>query len=107
MEQRDYQYIENPATLSRRQFISISAVALAALAAPVLWYKGQLDGKNDYIQARINGLYQDDKEAIIRVSHKNPMVAKYYSEFGGEPCNHLSHELLHTHYVDRTKLMAS
>ena len=107
MKRMEYQYVENPASLSRRQFISISAITVAALALPTFWYKKQLTGKNDYIRARINGLYTDDEKALIRVSHKNPMIAKYYSEFGGTPCSHLSHELLHTHYIDRTKITIS
>ena len=31
-----------------------------------------------------------------------PAIQELYKEFLGEPCGHKSHELLHTHYVDRS-----
>jgi ferredoxin hydrogenase small subunit len=58
---------------------------------------------NNYIKARTKGLYQDDEKSAVRVSHANKSVARYYQEFGGEPLGHLSHELLHTRYINRTK----
>lgn len=39
----------------------------------------------------------------MRKSHENPEVKELYADFLGEPNGHLAHELLHTHYVDRSK----
>lgn len=46
--------------------------------------------------------YDEDEAMTIRKSHENPAIKKIYEEFLGEPCGHKSHELLHTHYVDRS-----
>lgn len=39
----------------------------------------------------------------IRKSHKNPYITKIYDEFLGKPNGYLSHKLLHTHYLKRSK----
>ena len=60
--------------------------------------------KNSYLEtqaARTEGIYRIDRNRPIRQSHNNPDVVRLYKEFLGEPCGHLSHELLHTHYKDR------
>ncbi|MGI6161050.1 MAG: NADH-dependent [FeFe] hydrogenase, group A6 [Christensenellales bacterium] len=53
--------------------------------------------------ARAKAIYEEDESMTLRKSHKNPSVQKLYDEFLGEPCGHLSHELLHTHYTARPK----
>lgn len=103
MENKKYQYIENPLHVTRREFITISGIIVAFLALPAVWIKTLTSANNNYIQARTKGLYQDDEKAAVRVSHANKSVARYYKEFGGEPVGHLSEELLHTKYIDRTK----
>lgn len=55
---------------------------------------------------RAEALYSEDRNAKIRKSHENPVITKLYEEFFGEPCGHKSHELLHTHYVDRSDIRA-
>ena len=52
-------------------------------------------------QKRLEGLYREDEEKVLRKSHENPYISAIYNEFLIEPCGHLSHELLHTHYVKR------
>lgn len=52
--------------------------------------------------ARAAATYDEDEAKAIRKSHENPAIKKIYAEFLGEPCGHKSHELLHTHYVDRS-----
>ena len=52
--------------------------------------------------ARAAATYDEDEAMTIRKSHENPDIKKIYEEFLGEPCGHKSHELLHTHYVDRS-----
>ena len=53
--------------------------------------------------ARAAGLYGEDEAKTIRKSHLNPDIKKLYDEFLGEPNSHKAHELLHTHYTDRSK----
>lgn len=55
---------------------------------------------------RAEALYSEDRNAKMRKSHENPVIKKLYEEFFGEPCGHKSHELLHTHYVDRSDVRA-
>ncbi len=45
---------------------------------------------------RAKELYRYDEAYPIRFSHENPEVQTLYREYLGEPCGHLSHELLHT-----------
>lgn len=59
---------------------------------------------NDYLstqKARTAGIYSIDKARTIRQSHNNPDVIRLYKEYLKEPCGHLSHDLLHTHYQNR------
>jgi NADH-quinone oxidoreductase subunit G len=63
---------------------------------------GQPYGATDAIRKqRAAGLYSDDKEAKVRVSHKNPMITQVYEEFFKAPNSEKAHHLLHTHYVKR------
>ena len=51
----------------------------------------------------MDGLYQGGQKVWqLRQSHKNPDIQTLYSEFLHEPNSHLAHELLHTHYADRS-----
>ena len=47
------------------------------------------------------GIYQEDRSLALRKSHENPSVQALYQQFLGQPLGHLSHELLHTHYLNR------
>jgi NADH-quinone oxidoreductase subunit G/NADP-reducing hydrogenase subunit HndD len=53
------------------------------------------------VKARMNALYQIDRDAALRVSHKNRWVQRLYDEFLGKPLGEKSHQLLHTHYHGR------
>lgn len=55
---------------------------------------------------RAEALYSEDRNSAIRKSHENPVIKKLYEEYFGEPCGHKSHELLHTHYFDRSDIRA-
>lgn len=105
MKKQSYQYIENPLHVTRREFITIGGIVVAFLAIPAVWIKMVTSSNNQYILARTKGLYRDDEKSAVRVSHANKSVARYYKEFGGEPLGHLSHELLHTTYINRTKTL--
>jgi iron-only hydrogenase group A len=50
---------------------------------------------------RMAGIYQEDRNLPLRKSHENPAVQALYQQFLGQPLGHLSHELLHTHYLNR------
>ena len=55
-------------------------------------------------QVRAKAIYEEDKDMPIRKSHQNPSIQKLYKEYLGEPNSHLAHELLHTHYTDRSSV---
>ena len=61
--------------------------------------------KPDKVRKRIQTLYEIDSKMKHRKSHENESVKKLYKEFFGEPNGHLAHEILHTHYVDRKKIL--
>ncbi|MGQ9818471.1 MAG: NADH-dependent [FeFe] hydrogenase, group A6 [Candidatus Kapaibacteriales bacterium] len=53
---------------------------------------------------RAEAIYKEDRELPIRKSHENPHIKYIYDKFLTDgPCGHLSHKLLHTHYVKRGK----
>ncbi len=56
---------------------------------------------NERRKLRIAGLYQDDRDTILRHSHENPEVIRVYDEFLGQPLGERAHELLHTRYTAR------
>lgn len=57
----------------------------------------------DVRQLRANSLYSIDEKSVIRKSHENKVVKQIYDEFLEKPGSHMSHKLLHTHYVKREK----
>ena len=58
----------------------------------------------DKVRKRTEAIYQVDVNSPKRASHHNEAVMNLYKEYLGEPGGHKSHELLHTHYVEREKL---
>lgn len=53
-------------------------------------------------QNRNLGLYSNDAKANIRYCHENPNIIRLYDEFLGKPLSEKSHELLHTHFTDKS-----
>ncbi|MGM0495044.1 MAG: NADH-dependent [FeFe] hydrogenase, group A6 [Bacillota bacterium] len=51
---------------------------------------------------RIHSIYQVDRLTKIRKSHDNAAVINLYSSYLDKPLSAKSHELLHTHYFDRS-----
>lgn len=48
-------------------------------------------------------VYSIDEAQAIRKSHENQEVAALYAESAlGSPNSHAAHEMLHTHYTDRS-----
>ena len=64
-------------------------------------------GNSDIIRKRMEAIYREDVGKPIRKSHENPEIIAIYKEYYGEPCGHLSHEQLHTHYFDRSDKIES
>jgi NADH-quinone oxidoreductase subunit G len=63
---------------------------------------GQPYGSTDEVRAkRTAGIYKDDKNSAIRLSHENPSVVALYKDFLGKPNSEKAHHLLHTHYTAR------
>ncbi len=54
------------------------------------------------VKARTSGLNTEDKNSTLRKSHENPEIAKIYTDFLGSFVSPLAHDLLHTHYTDRS-----
>jgi NADP-reducing hydrogenase subunit HndD len=52
-------------------------------------------------EKRMKAIYAEDEHMVLRKSHQNPDVIAIYKEFLDKPNSHKSHELLHTHYVER------
>jgi NADH-quinone oxidoreductase subunit G/NADP-reducing hydrogenase subunit HndD len=51
---------------------------------------------------RLKAIYSEDESRTLRQSHLNSSITAIYKDYLGKPGGHLSHELLHTHYVDRS-----
>jgi iron only hydrogenase large subunit-like protein len=56
----------------------------------------------DKIRKRMEAIYAIDRALPKRASHHNESVMQLYREYLGEPNGHKSHDLLHTHYVERS-----
>ena len=59
-------------------------------------------GDSSIIKARQQAIYREDANKAIRKSHENPYIVKLYEEFLGKPLGEKSHQLLHTHYFDKS-----
>lgn len=59
-------------------------------------------GNSEILIKRGASLYSEDERKTIRKSHENPQIIRLYDEFLGKPLSHKSHELLHTHYFDKS-----
>lgn len=57
------------------------------------------------LQARRDAIYREDQNLPLRKSHENPYVMKLYKDYLGEPLSDRSHQLLHTHYINRRDLL--
>jgi iron-only hydrogenase group A len=61
--------------------------------------------KPEKLKKRIDALYEIDAKMKHRRSHENESLLKLYKEFLGEPNSHIAHEILHTTYTDRKKIL--
>ncbi|NBC82368.1 MAG: 2Fe-2S iron-sulfur cluster binding domain-containing protein [Bacteroidetes bacterium] len=52
---------------------------------------------------RMEAIYKEDGNKVLRKSHENPSIIKLYEEFLGKPMSEKAHHLLHTNYINRSK----
>ena len=93
--------------LSRRGFIKAAGIAAGYAAVGFPLARPVLADEPDFVGQRQQSVYKADANVYnIRKSQDNPMVQKLYDDKDGflhdGPCGHMSHHLLHTHYVDRS-----
>ncbi len=62
-----------------------------------------IHNKHEKIQKRVKALYEIDSELKHRFSHENESIRTLYNEFLIEPNSHISHEILHTKYFDKSR----
>lgn len=60
-------------------------------------------GSDAVLKARSQAIYKEDASKPIRKSHENPYIIQLYKEFLGQPMSEKAHQLLHTHYFDKSK----
>ena len=60
-------------------------------------------GNVEIIDARRKAVYEEDRNKPLRKSHENPYIKTLYEEFLGKPLSHKAHELLHTHYFNKSE----
>ncbi|WP_315119525.1 NADH-dependent [FeFe] hydrogenase, group A6 [uncultured Clostridium sp.] len=56
---------------------------------------------NNIIEKRMEALYKEDADKVLRKSHDNPFIQQLYDDYLGKPYGEKAHELLHTSYVKR------
>ena len=56
-------------------------------------------------EERQNALYAIDRQRAVRQSHNNPLIEKLYDDFLEKPNSHKAHELLHTTYRERKRIV--
>lgn len=94
--------------LSRRDFVKMAGLAVGCAACGLYLPKpASAATEADVVTQRQNSVYATDAEVYkIRKSQDNPMIQKLYDKNQGflkeGPGGHKSHELLHTHYHDRS-----
>ena len=88
---------------SKYHIIEIMACPGGCVAGGGQPYHG---GDYDKVKARAKALYEIDANKPNRLSHNNPDIIKLYDEFLGERGGHVSHELLHTEYYDKSNVYA-
>lgn len=100
----NYDYAEKAITVSRREFLGILGVGAAVLWTGAYIATDLVQDRTKYIKMRTAGLYRDDVKAKARQSHNNTAMLEVYKKFVGKPLSPVAEELLHTRYVDRSRL---
>ena len=61
-------------------------------------------GNTSILKKRMSVIELEDTSKTIRKSHDNPYIKKLYDEHFGKPLGDKAHELLHTHYFEKSKV---
>ena len=95
--------------MNRRGFMKACGVVAGYAMLGVNMTKEAVAASMDFVGLRQKSVYAADANSKIykyRKSQNNPMIKKIYDHKDGflheGPCGHMSHHLLHTHYVDRS-----
>lgn len=92
--------------ITRRGFLKMVGMATAVVASGLHFATTVTAAAMDFVGKRQTSVYEADATIYkLRKSQDNPMIQKIYSKGGflhDGPCGHKSHELLHTHYTDRS-----
>jgi ferredoxin hydrogenase small subunit len=94
--------------LSRRDFVKVAGLAAGAVACGLsVPIPAEAATEADIVTQRQSSVYATDAQVYkFRKSQDNPMIQKLYDKKKGflkeGPGGHKSHELLHTHYHDRS-----
>jgi len=95
--------------MNRRGFMKACGVVAGYAMLGVNMTKEAVAASMDFVGLRQKSVYAADANSKIykfRKSQDNPMIKKIYDHKDGflheGPCGHMSHHLLHTHYVDRS-----
>ncbi len=99
--------MNKPKHFGRRGFIKITVFAAGGAMVGLPLYKLAEAAEADIVGQRQGSVYSTDAKVYkIRKSQDNPMIKKLYDKDQGflkdGPGGHKSHELLHTHYTDRS-----
>ena len=57
-----------------------------------------IKSNRDVLKKRMNAIYNEDKNKIIRRSHENPMIQKLYKDYLQKPNSYIAHHILHINY---------
>jgi NADP-reducing hydrogenase subunit HndD len=49
----------------------------------------------------MKGLYTEDEQKTLRLSHENADIKQLYAEYLGKPGSEKAHHLLHTKYTQK------
>ncbi|WP_027722057.1 iron hydrogenase small subunit [Maridesulfovibrio zosterae] len=100
--------------MKRRSFLKACGVMAGYAVLTVNVASEAFAAAMSFVALRQKSVYAADANPKIytyRKSQDNPMIVKIYNHKDGflhdGPCGHKSHELLHTHYIDRSAKLAA
>ena len=93
--------------MNRRGFMKACGIMAGYSVLGFNFAKQAIASGMDFVGLRQKAVYDADANIYkLRKSQDNPMIKKLYDHENGflheGPCGHMSHHLLHTHYIDRS-----
>ena len=68
---------------------------------------GAIPKMDEIKQKRSEGLFNIDKQRVVRCAHDNPELKQLYKEFLKSPQSDISERLLHTSFSDKSNLLSN